>query len=226
MKKNIKFILWSIGLIFLVGCGTDDKVDSVPYYQFNAEDEQLLIKYNFVPNQTIIYENQFNEQINFKVISNVREKLGNYSNGTFSGGGGILQNYYDSKIIRMEILQNQDYDDNGLINYVFSKNSDNLNNGINIPMWNISNFTFIDEIQNPTNIITTDFNTQMKTQMTINNHLFENVIVIESESDEVYLNSSYGTITKNVNKVFYDYDFGIIQFNDIEGKEWKLIYPE
>lgn len=126
----------------------------------------------------------------------------------------------------MKILQNEDYEDNGLINYVFSKNSDNFNNGINLPMWNISNFTSIDEIQNPTNIIMTDFNTQIKTQMTINNHLFENVIIIESESDEVYLNSSYGTIKKNVNKVFYDYDFGIIQFNDIEGKEWKLIYPE
>ncbi|WP_282072150.1 hypothetical protein [Polaribacter atrinae] len=126
----------------------------------------------------------------------------------------------------MEILQNEDYEDYGLINYVFSKNSDNFNNGINFPMWNISNFTSIDEIQNPTNIIMTDFNTRIKTQMTINNHLFENVIIIESESDKIYLNSSYGTIKKNVNKVFYDYDFGIIQFNDIEGKEWKLIYPE
>jgi hypothetical protein len=126
----------------------------------------------------------------------------------------------------MEILENQDYEDNGLINYVFSKNSDNLNNGINLPMWNIPNFTFIDEFQNDTNIIMTDLNTQIKTQMTINNHLFENVIVIESESDDIYLNSSYGTITKNVNKIFYDYDFGIIQFNDIEGREWKLIYPE
>ena len=226
MKKNIKLLLLNIGLIFIVGCVTDNKLDSEPYYQFNTEDEQLLIKYNFVPNQIIVYENQFNEQLNFKVISNVRTKLKNYSKGTFSGGSGILQNYYDSDIIRMEILQNEDYEDYGLINYVFSKNSDNFNNGINLPMWNISNFTSIDEIQNPTNIIMTDFNTQIKTQMTINNHLFENVIIIESESDEVYLNSSYGTIKKNVNKVFYDYDFGIIQFNDIEGKEWKLIYPE
>ncbi len=222
----MKFLFWSIELIFLVGCATDDNVVSKPYYEFNTEDEKLLIKYDYIPNQIITYENQFNEQLNFKVISNVREKLGNYSSGTFSGGGGILQNYYDSKIIRFEILENQNYDRHGIVDYIFSKNSDYLNNGLNLPMWNISQFTFIDEIQNPANIIMTDLNTQTKTQMTVNNHLFEKIVVIESESYEENLNSSYGTITKNVNKVFYDYDFGVIQFNDIEGKEWKIIYPE
>lgn len=141
-------------------------------------------------------------------------------------GGSSFSNYYDSKIIRFEIVENTNYEDVGIVNYIFSSNADIFNNGINFPMWNISGFTFIDEMQNPANIIMRDFNSQPKTEMTINNHLFKKVVVIESGSDDVYDNFTYGTITKNVNKVFYDYEFGIIQFDDIEGKQWKVVYPE
>jgi hypothetical protein len=225
MKYLIKNFILSFGILFISGCETENNYDRYPHYQFNNDDEKLIINYNYTTDQIITYRNQFNEELNFKVISNERKKSRYFVGATFSGGG-TLRNYYDSKIIRMEILENQNYEDNGLINYVFSKNSDNLKNGVNFPMWNIPDFTFIDEIQNPTNIIITDFNNQAKTQMTINNHLFENVVIIESGSDDEYLNSSYGTIIKNVNMILYDYDFGVIQFNDIEGKEWKLIYPE
>jgi hypothetical protein len=34
-----------------------------------------------------------------------------------------------------------------------------------------------------------------------------------------------GILPKNVNKLFYDYDFGIIEFEDIGGKIWKVKYP-
>ncbi|MBQ0769749.1 MAG: hypothetical protein KBT58_10685 [Bizionia sp.] len=226
MKTVLKYLLFTFGVLICGSCNVDDDDDAKTHYQFNSENNDLIINYNYQIGQTITYQNQDGEQIHFKVILNETKKQGDYVAGTFSGGSGGLSHYYDSKIIRFEIIENQNYERNGIVNYIFSKNFDKLNNGINFPMWNISNFAFIDEIQNPANIIMSDFNNQTKAQMTINNHTYKKVVEIESGSNDEYLNSSYGTISKNVNKVFYDYDFGIIQFDDINGKEWKLIYPE
>lgn len=226
MKKNL-YIRFILLFLIILSCETDnDNVGfDVPYYQFSDENASLIINYNYSENQIITYQNQYDEQLNFKVISNETKKNGYYT-GTFSGGTSLI-NHYDSKIIRFEILENNDYEYyQGLVNYIFSKNSNNFKNGINIPLWNISSFTIIDEIQNPANILMTNFNSQERTQMTVNNHTFENVIMIESESDDEYLNSSYGTIPKKVNKVFYDYGFGLIRFDDIDGNQWELIYPE
>lgn len=50
--------------------------------------------------------------------------------------------------------------------------------------------------------------------------------MVESGSNELYLSTSYATITKNLNKIFLYYDFGNIQYKDIEGKEWKVVYSE
>jgi hypothetical protein len=231
LKKKIKLLILSFGIIILVGCANDDNDDRHPYYKFNTEDETLLIKYNYVPNQIITYENQFGEQLHFKVILNEREKSEYATRGTLSGGGGYLSNYYDSKIIRIDILENNiGYDTNGdysKVNYIFSKNFDRFTNGINFPMWNITFFSFIDELQNSVNLYTIDYNSSKKNQMNVNGHLFQNIVLIESNSNETKNDfSTFGPLIQNVNKIYYDYDFGIVQFSDTEGKEWKVIYPE
>ncbi|OAB80396.1 hypothetical protein [Cochleicola gelatinilyticus] len=223
--KTINRIIYSIiGLFIIVSCNSDDQ-ESVPYYQLNEQDKNLIINYNYQKDQIITYENEDGEHLNFKVVSNSEEKYGKYAPGGFGGGSSLLH-HYDSRIIRFEILENQDYEEFGIVNYVFSKNNDVLTNGINFPLWNVFNSSIIDESQNPINIFMNEFNNSNKMQMNINNHSFERVVVIESGSNELFLNSSYGTLPLNVNKVYYDYDFGIIRFDDIDGKEWEVIYPE
>ena len=231
MKKFIKGLIIVIGVISINGCYTDNIDDRYSYYKFNREDEALLIKYNYVVGQIITYENQFGEQLHFKVILNESKKRGYYTRGTFSGGGGYLSNYYDSKIIRIEILENSGYEDissgdYSKVNYIFSKNFDEFKNGVNFPMWNITFFSFINELQDNVNIYTTDYNSSPKNQMNVNGHLFQNIVLIESNSNETNNSSAFGPLLQNVNKIYYDYDFGIVQFDDMDGKQWKLIYPE
>jgi len=62
--------------------------------------------------------------------------------------------------------------------------------------------------------------------MNINGHLFQNIVIIDSNSNDSNNISTFGPLLQNVNKIYYDYDFGIVQFIDIDGKEWKVIYPE
>lgn len=112
------------------------------------------------------------------------------------------------------------------VNYIFSKNLNEYNNGINFPLWNVTLYSSIDEIQNPVNIFMRDYNYFQRSEMTVNGHLFTKVVTINSGSEESKNDYTFGLMTQNVNQLFYDYDFGIIQFNDIDGNEWKLIYPE
>ena len=228
MKKQVQILYGLFVCIVLISCSIDDvNNDSYhTYYQFNEHNNNLIISYDYQVGQIITYRNQFGEELNFKVILNETKKSGDYSSGFFSGS--VLNHYYDSKRILFEILENDNYGYNyGLIGYMFSRNSDIFRNGVNLPMWNISNSTFIDEIQYPINIPMRDYNNQTKTEVIINGKIFENVVIVESGSnEEEFFNNNYGTIPKRVNKLYYDYEFGIIRFDDIDGNEWKLIYPE
>ncbi len=224
--RAINFLTLGILVIFLVGCETDDRENRYPYYQFDSQDELLFIKYNYVPGQIITYENQFGEKLHFQVVLNERKKEGAYSRGTFSGGGGYLQSYYDNSIVQLEILENPGYDDYSKVNYYFSKNGGDFNVGINFPMWNVTSFGSIDELQNKVNIFNESFKDLERIQMKVNGHSFTEVISIYSGSDESENASVFGPLIQNVNKIFYDYEFGIVQFNDTAENEWKVIYPE
>lgn len=223
MQNILKFSILVVTTVSLICCNNDDGngID-YPYYEFDETDTELLINYEYDIGEIITYENQNGEQLNFKVIFNETSKVGEYSLGTFSGGGGLLQSYYDSKIVRLEIIENQDYGREGLVNYIFSNSQNLFKIGVNFPLWNISSAAFIDELDNRSNIFPTDLASEPLTQMIVNGHLFERTIAIDSESEDINEISSYGTLISNVNKLYYDYDFGIIQFDDMEGNEWKL----
>jgi hypothetical protein len=109
------------------------------------------------------------------------------------------------------------------VSYIFSKSDDKFKNGIYFPLWNKQTFAYFDEMDRSFNINLRDFNIPAKQEMTINNHLFKKVVFISSGID---IALSYdANLPSNVNSLYYDYDFGIIQFEDIDGKIWKVIYP-
>ena len=92
----MKTTILSLIFIILAGCTMDNYYDRFPYYKFDTSDNTLISKYNYSIGQIITYENQFGDKLHFKIISNETKKFGDYSHGTFSGGGGILESYYDS----------------------------------------------------------------------------------------------------------------------------------
>lgn len=237
MKSLYKIFILLNWFFILIGCNKADYEDNVPYYTFSELEKELLIKY--IPNQIIVYKNQFNEELHFRVILNENKKLGYHSRGTFSGGGGYLENYFDSKMIRLEILgngwdeDNPHYDaDYSTVNYIFSTSNgfsnipDEFINGFNLPMWNKNGAHQINEGLATVNVFLTEYNNIQKTSMNVNGILFEKIVMIESNSNAIKNINSYGSLIQNVNKIYYDYDFGIVQFEDIDGKIWKVIYPE
>jgi len=52
------------------------------------------------------------------------------------------------------------------------------------------------------------------------------VVTINSNSDQSNTNDLFGPLTQNINQIKYDYDFGIIEFKDIQGSLWRLVYPD
>jgi hypothetical protein len=223
-----KLIIMS-GFIFFAfvmdSCTKENSDNGKTYYKFVDNDYNYIINYNYIPEQIIIYENQFGEQLHFKVISNIAKKEGQYSGGGFLSNGSSLDYYYDNKTIRLEIIENQSNYLYDLIIYNFSKSLGVFKNGMNFPLWNVSDSTFYDEIDRPFNIGLTSYNSIAKTQMNINGHLFGKVVKIESNSS-VLTNSNWaGLLQNHINKVYYDYDFGIIEFDDLDGKNWKVKYP-
>lgn len=225
MKKIINLTCVIFFAFSINSCTKENSDNGVSYYKFDDNDKKNIINYNYVPNQMIIYENQFRERLHFRVISNTTKKYGDYSNGTFSGGGGILESYYDSKIIRLEIVENESSYIEEQVIYVFSKSENDFKSGIKFPVWNFEEFTFFDEIDRPFNVYLDGFLNSSKTEMNINGHLFEKVVVINSGSDIPKPNAWGAILPNNVNKLYYDFEFGIIQFNDIQGNNWKVIYP-
>lgn len=217
-----------MSLVLFLQCTTEEKGnDYHDYYRFAKDDYKNIISYNYKLNDILTYQNQFGEKLNFKVVYSETKKSGQYQSGFFSGS--TLSYNYDSKIIRLDCLENDanvylNGDNDELINYIFIKGEERLKGGLNFPMWNVVNYSFLEEMQNSISfVLWNDYNTQRQ-EMNINGHLFSNVIIINSESDSL-LYSHPSLLPNNVNEIFYDFDFGIIQFNDIENKQWKLIYP-
>ena len=228
MKNPIKIVLISLGLLLFWSCSLDlnQENTNAPYYTFNNQDRSFMINYQYVAGQTIRYVNQNGDTLHFRVLENQTSKNASYSDGSLSGGEGLLENYYDSKIIQLEILENPSTEQYALVNYIFSKNKDILTNGLNFPMWNVPLYSYIDEHQNSVNIFLKEYNALPTSSLSINGHLFNKVITIDSNSDQSTNNSTFGPLTQNVNEIVYDYDFGIIQFKDIDGRVWSVVYPQ
>ena len=223
MKQTCITCMCLLALFILASCSIDSPQgqDDI-YYKFEDGDKNLMLNYDYKPDEIITYQNQYGETLHFKVLSNISKKKGKYKSGFL---GSYLEYYYDSKIVRFEIIENNaSFSDSQLI-YIFSKSDGLFKNAINFPLWNKTYHTFIDNMDSPMNVNLRNYNNEYREILTINGHLFRNVVRVNSSSDEpLYI--IYGSdLQRNVNKLFYDYDFGVIQFDDIEGNTWKVIYP-
>lgn len=226
MKKNWTIIITAVLVsLFVMGCSTSSsQEDQVPHYRFSSADLAQIIQYPYTPGQQLTYSNANGETLHFRVLSNTTKKRGTYSQGTFSGGGGILQSYYDSKVIRLEIIENQAASPYEQVIYIFSKSENQFKNGIRFPIWNFENYSFVDEIDQPFNINLIPYNYSTPTTISINGRSFSTV-AINSQNTSPLLNSGGGALPNSIRKVDYDFSFGIVQFEDINGVLWKVNYP-
>ncbi|WP_405370432.1 hypothetical protein [Nonlabens sp. Asnod2-A12] len=218
-------------LIILSSCEEDEVVEKCqftdPTYQFTTEQEQKRISFEYFEGQIIKYRSNDNEVLNFEVYEVRNCPRGSYESGFF---GTSLKHTYDSQIIRLQIIENDTakYSYKTKVQYFLTSQGNRFRNAFNFPLWNVRNAGYANpEEQDPANIFITN-NDEINSIGTMNilNHTFNKVIKIESNSTDVVSSREFGLLDQNVNILYYDQDFGIIRFDEVDGTIWQVKYPE
>lgn len=227
MKNKIILLLLVFGTFLLNGCSKDEpENDGLPYYQFTPDERNQLINNQNVGDE-IIYKNQDNELLKFKIYSSKTGKT-TYVTGTFWGSYSDQHFHYDQQEISMWYAEGYLYSNCNIVlqkypvgsNYHVSPpiiGTPKFYGYFTFPLWNGYQGT---DISN--NAISIDFDIPTTT-MTFNGKTYTKVRVFESNRTEVLSpNVTLPFIPKNVNKIYYDYNHGIIGFDDLNGKSWRI----
>jgi len=207
--KKISFLILTL---LMFSCTQDDartfSNDIYPYYKFSTSEENYRLLH-LTLNKEIEFKNQNDEIIKFKVVSNELRKLEN-SSGTFSGGS-ILNNYYDAQIIKLRSVTDS-FEEATLEFKIYKFDNEKVNVSFYFYKWNINSSSQYMQSFN--------LNLAPTQQMMINSVNYANTLEVNSIS-LVSIQSNNGYL-RNVNKLFYDQRNGLVGFNDLEGKEWRL----
>lgn len=219
--KNIFVAI--LAVLALVSCQVNESTEQDhPYYQFEESEQEFIISHDYKEGDILVYKNEDNESLHLEVVEVTVRKERVVSQGTFSGGGGHTLSYFDSKIIRLEIIENgESHFCCDQINYVFSKRENIFRMGFKFPLWNQSSTSFIDELQNPIDILINHEYDHTYQNINLDETNYGKVLLFQSES----LNNPHNTSTNIdilAHKIFYDLNFGVIQFEDTDGKLWSL----
>jgi hypothetical protein len=228
MKNNSLKILVIICAISFYNCSDNnnfDKKEDFPYYQFTQDDRNNLIQNSNIGSE-IVYKNQDNELIKFKIKKSTIEKTSDVTNSYF--GGGKVNFYYDNQKIIFEPQNNytnEDYEinfqkypiDSDYTKYPVVIGNPKFFGSISFPLWN-----GYYQIYENSNSILINFNIPT-TSMTFNGKTYSKVRIFDSNKT-VVLNPTIQLPyhPRNVNIIYYDYNYGIIGFDDLNGKLWRV----
>lgn len=199
--KNLMFLF-----ILLFSCrqfetGTNDNPLNLPYYQFTAEDKSKLLV-NFYNGKKLVFKSDDNLIREFEIINYFQGKYP-YGTGTFSGGN-VIWYYYDIQKFEYK-TEGFPYEEQYLQRIPFENNNTKFYGVSNFPLWNDYSF-IIDFSQSTTSII-------------INGKTFDKVRIFSSNKSQILY---YAGNERNVNKVYYDENSGIVKYEEVNGKVWEL----
>jgi hypothetical protein len=220
-------ILISVSLLFL-NCSENNPSSSggVAYYNFRNSDLEKLLPY--AENQVIVFKNQNGEERKFKV-SSVNK---NYHN-SYTVGMGFFTTYaakyfdydakeidfveYPSAIPSFEIYLSRWPENTELAkSNVVQEYPSVFGGGIQyFPYWNGEIGANNWELN-----ISIDYKLN-KISFVSNGLEYKNVLVLKSNNNKV-TESNNPNYVRNVNILFFDEKKGIIGFDDLDGKEWRL----
>lgn len=230
-NKNINFKIMSkkatlFLIVILVGCSKPDAFNEnkVAYYNFKETDKEKLLLYT--ENQQLNFRNQFGEERVFEVTSVSKNFRQSYTVGMcFFTSYAAKYFDYDRKEINFSGSMC------GQFNIVFTRwplNTDLAKSNLNVeypssfngfisyfPYWN-----GLDNQNNSSSHINIVFGLYRRS-LTINNKIYDNVIRIESNNTNA-IPTSNQNCPKNVNIIYYDLKSGIIGFDDLDNKNWRL----
>ena len=222
--KNLSAILTLIVFsLALHSCSKHATDKGVPYYRFTEDDKtKLLTGYN--EGDVLVYKNGDNEIMKFTVAASTNGKMG-YRTGTFWGSYVDVHFYYDEQKITMLYAGGQLGSNFEITLHRYPVESNYLLQNpvigtpafvgyIDFPLWN----KYSDSIT-LSNTVFIDFTAKTST-LTINNKTYSQVSVIQSGTNDVLEPNS--PFPKNVNTLYYDQHAGVVGFDDVNGKMWRL----
>lgn len=225
MKKSI--LKTSLFLVFLISCNIPDEVEEsnkIAYYNFKSTDLDKLLPYT--ENQQLIFKNQMGDERIFQV-----KRVSKYFKNSYTVGMGFFTSYaakyfdYDKKNIFFHNELAGEFE----INFIrWPNNTELAESNIyyeypssfsayidSFPYWNgLSNENV------PSSYIKIDYSL-IKTTMAINGTIYNDVLKFVSNNN-ASLPSSNPNCPKNVNVIYYDAKKGIIGFDDLDNKNWRL----
>lgn len=226
MKNTLNYLLL---VLILQSCVLEDETNknNLPYYEFTKEELNKLILEPKIGDERI-YKNQDNEVIKFTIYKSQIEKS-LFSTGNFSSSKSSNHYYYDSQEILMWYSLGNVYStcQIKLIKYPEGSNyqtypqivgTPKFYGYIQFPLWNGFNEN---NLYDNDNRIEINFEIPTLT-MKINEKTYLKVRVFESGKSTVLLPSIPTLLQNNVNRIYYDDNQGIIGFDDINGKLWRL----
>ncbi len=214
MKKTLLMLATVVVSACSIGDedGNNDYYDkNLPYYKFVNVDADYLIDSSLKKGKTITFKNQDGETLKYKVNNNYSQRS-NDASGTFSGGSGLITHYYDVQRVHLEAIDfPYDY---ATMSFEIRKNASNeLHCGFYFHLYNGYNTNG--------SIYQEHFNLKQSstTSLTIGSKIFDKVIVLDSNSDVPYDN----VYPRNVSRVYYQPRKGVIGFDDLDNKQWRIV---
>ncbi len=223
--KNIFLIL--LTLLTLSNCTTSDNPEpkGIAYYNFKSEDIPRLLSYT--EDQIITFKNQNNDERKFKVYSVSKNYRDLYAVGMgFFSNSAATYFYYDIKEIHFTEFPNGSSFHIQLIRWplntelaksnIYTEYPSKFNASIQyFPWWNgqLINDNWYYGIP-----IKYD---QIKNTLISNGITYTNVLTLTSNNNTVNPSGSL-LHPRNVNVLYFDEQNGIIGFDDLEGKQWRI----
>lgn len=214
--KNLSALFFLI-IISLFSCSNDED-NTVAYYQFTNNDLDKLLNYQL--NQEFVYKNENGEERVFKVSYYNQGKArlllhNNYQNPTYTDSLYYFD-YLDIWMSENDTNHNFLYsfrrypNDSSLAREnIYNEYPSHLTSSINsFPYWNAN--ASIDS-----HIITIDFTIDM-IEMSINEVVYDKVLIFNSGNPNIF------DEVLNINIIYYDVEFGIIGFDDLDGNHWRI----
>lgn len=216
----MKKIILLLAIILNLSCSNDkSEVEyGLPYFPFLQEDSNKLLNAEQV-GKILIFKNQNNNDLIFEVVKNEKEKK------LYSRGNWVYASYsekyfyYDQQNIELKctlltpnlIIRINKWpiffnDGSNGGNISISKSSKMVGN-INVSTFNSSDPSKYFEYTHPTQ------------SMVINGNTLNNVLKIVITNSQV---NNPGWLLPKINFLYFDFNKGIIGFDDINNNEWRL----
>jgi hypothetical protein len=184
--------------------------DDLPYHRFSLSDYEKLLN-PFSSDTDLIFRNSENEEIKFQLVKSTLGKK--VFKKPISGLGFKKCFFYDEQEIQFRVSKNE----NSKLTFNLKKFPD-LNSGHNGKLIIYENSKFITTIDFPIwngkNSFVIDYQKPIST-MVINERMYNNVFILESENSETIE-------TNTINRIYFDIKKGIIGFDDLNERGWRL----